>query len=184
MTRSLETRSPVALAIAGIGILLSVATSQASYSIDDTVEMGALTVHAESLLRVEGTVSTRDVPPESDVWVEVQLLIEGQNTTLDSGELQIYVVGEEDLGPVDTAPVRGAVDDQPQQIAAWLTVPLVDGTFAVRLELEGGAEVVGELDIVASLWSDDGFAEDTAITVDAELIEAVEEAGDDADGGS
>jgi len=183
MTRSLKTRSPIALAIAGVGILLSVATSQVAYSIDDTVEMGALTVNAESLLRVEGTVSTRDVPPASDVWVEVQLIIEGQNTTLDSGELQVYVVGEEELGPVDIAQVRGAVDDQPEQVFAGLSVPLRDGSFAVRLELEGGAEVVGELDIVASLWSVEGFAEDTAITVDAELIEAIEDAGDDADGG-
>ncbi len=183
MTRSLQTRSPIALAIAGVGILLSVATSQPSFSIDDTVEMGVLTVNAESLLRVEGTVSTRDVPQESDVWVEVELLIDGRNTTLDSGELQLYVVGEEDLGPVDIAPVRGAVDDQPVQISAALSVPLHDGTFAVRLEMEGGAEVVGELDIVASLWSDQGFAENTAITLDAELIEAIEDESDDADGG-
>jgi len=184
MTRSLQSRSPLALAIAGVGVLLSIATSQATYTLDDTVEMGSLSLDSESQVGVEGTVATRDVPPESNVWVEVQLVFTGENTTLDSGELQVFVVGEEDMGPVATTQVRGAVDEQPVQFDARLTVPLDEGSFAVRLGLEGEAEVDGELDIVATLLSHEGFGEDTAITVDAVLIEDFEDEQDDTGGGS
>ncbi|MFT4978334.1 MAG: hypothetical protein ACI8S6_004242, partial [Myxococcota bacterium] len=77
-----------AAGVALIGVLLSIATSQAMFLLQETVELGPVTVDAESAVFIQGELGTTwDVPDES---LSLVISILGENLTGAAGELELW----------------------------------------------------------------------------------------------
>jgi hypothetical protein len=165
-----------AAGVALIGVLLSIATSQAMFLLQETVELGPVTVDAESAVFIQGELGTTwDVPDES---LSLVISILGENLTGAAGELELWERSEweaaqsgEDIDalPVDTAPIPESVEGEESQMNISLSLGGKGGPFDLVLAMSGDAVLDGELNVDSRIWSSDDFEKDQKIELVAEL---------------
>jgi hypothetical protein len=176
----MSTRTNLSIPAAGvalIGVFLSVATTEAMYLLKETVELGWVTLDAESAVFIEGDLGvTWDVPDDSLTLV---IRILGENLTSASGELELWERSEWEVAqsgegidafPVDTVLIQEIVEGEDDLVNVSLTLGGKAGPFELVLAMSGDAVLDGELNVDSFIWSTESFEKDEQIELVAELV--------------